>query len=133
MAIASEVKALIVAIPHIGVTASQVFLDHMPATPHVCGAVITTPGSPPVGGFGVVGVKFEYPSVTVRFRGEPYDKAGPAARARLAHSKMLLKGVSLSGVRYLSLQPTGSPYQFEIDPQHRVVWAFNVASEKEPS
>lgn len=108
------------------------FLDGMPATPDVCAVVTSSGGAPPIGGFGVTGAKYESPTCQVRFRGVKDDRLGPAARARDAYLASFGVGLTLSGTKYLKLNPLQPPFPFEQDSKGRFVYAFNVFGEKEP-
>lgn len=133
MSFGSELVALLVA-NNLGVWKTDLFLNSMPDTPDACCALDLTSGAPPKGGFGVIGILHESPSVRVRVRGPKYDSETPRIRIERVYRLFpTVMGTSLSGTKYLSLQPLQPPFILEEDGFHRVTWTFNALAEKELS
>jgi hypothetical protein len=114
----------------LGTFGTTLFRDILPPTPDVCGAVFESGGAPPTPGFGVVGIAHETPSVQIRFRGAPDDSPTPAAKAQTAYQALQRVGVTLSGTFYHWLRPMQPPFILERDANKRVVWAFNVLTQR---
>ena len=119
----------------LGTFATDIFIDDLPPDPDVCCAVNNSGGSAPDGGFGVDGIRFENPTLQILFRGVAGDSEGPRARAQTAYEGLAkIQAEALSGTQYLTVMPLQPPFILERDDQgHRVVWAFNVLIQKEPS
>lgn len=133
MSFGSEIVALLEA-NGLGVFGTTIFLHKLPEAPDVCIALDITSGSPPDGAFGVLGIKYEKPSIRVRVRGVRADPEGP--RARIENIFRLfpkVMGTTLSGTKYLSLQPLQPPFILEEDGNGRTIWTFNALAEKELS
>lgn len=106
----------------------------MPATPDVIGVLNEYGGLPPEGAFGVVGVKYENPSVQLVFRGAPNDYAGPMAKARTAWAA--LAGIQPGAIPggstvFLTVVPQQSPFSLGQDENNRYEIACNFYSMKE--
>lgn len=117
--------------PSLGTVAEDLFVDFLPETPPECGAVSLTGGSGPDFGFGVDGVQFEHPTVSVRFRAAGDDAAAhlKAQQAYLAAAKV--QGRTLGSTYYLMLRPLQPPFK-TVDEQGRTIWQFNILVDKKP-
>jgi hypothetical protein len=118
----------------LGTLGIDLFLNYMPETPDICGAIFRTGGSPPQGGFGVPGVLHEMPGIQIRFRGVARDSTGPQAKIEAAYRALAeVQGTTLSGTKYLMVRMSQSPFVLERDDRERVVWTVNALAEKELS
>jgi len=130
MSLGTEIVALLSA-NALGTYGTDLFLNSMPETPDVCGAVFETGGAPPSAGFGVAGIQYETPGIQIRFRGARRDADGPRVKAQTAYRLLVTKwGQVLSGTQYLTLKPSQAPFPLERDGNERVVWVFNALCEK---
>jgi hypothetical protein len=135
MGMASEVAAHLAGLG-LGVLASSLFVNKLPPSPDVCGAVFDSGGSAPDGGFGVTGIQYENPTVAVWFRGAPNDTEGPRVKSRTAYKELAkVQASAVSGVQYLTLVPIQPPFILpnEVSTDQRTVWCFNCAAQKEVS
>jgi hypothetical protein len=133
MSMGTEIIALLEA-NALGTYGTDLFLNMIPETPQICGAVFETAGAAPTAGFGFPGIQHESPGVQIRFRGEPFDEAGPRVKAQTAYRLfMTVQGQTLSGTKYLTLHPNQAPFILDRDGDQRIVWAFNALALKELS
>ncbi len=119
---------------HTGI-GDDLFLGHMPDTPDECSSLRETPGRPPVGGFGIPGIKYEHPSAMYIARGVKDDEKTPRAKAETAYTKLAeINAEALSGTSYLLVEPLQSPSTvLGPDEKGRPRVSFNVAISKELS
>lgn len=139
MSVANEIAAKLAALG-VGVVGTSIFIGALPATPDVACAVIETGGVAPTMGFGTAGIKFERPALQLLFRGAPGDYATPRATAGTAYAGLaaveattLSAGVGGTSAFYHWVHPVQAPFLLRRDESQRVVIAFNVRCEKEPS
>lgn len=138
MAMGSEIAAYLVTLG-LGslVPPRTLFVNTMPESPDVCGAVYQTGGFAPDGGFGVDGIQYENPTVAIRFRGATLDSEGPRVKASLAYSGLAkIQAETVGGCAYLTVTPLSPPMkvdQVELDGKQRIVWGFTILAKKEYS
>jgi len=117
-----------------GTPKENLFHNQLPDGPSVCTAVFATGGLAPEAELGSTEILEESPSFQLRFRGEPYDADGPMVRALAAYTALAaVQAQELSGTFYHWIVPQQPPSELERDGKGRVVVAFNVLCEKEPS
>lgn len=130
-----EAKAYLATVsPSLG----PIVLDEMPDTPDEVIVLAGYNAGRSDLGFGVDGIKFEYPGMQVRVRGaakairEPKERA---ERARQACAKVQARMITGRGgpVRHLLWIPEGLFPLERDDGKGRRVFAFNVIVQKDPS
>lgn len=134
MTFLTEVKTLLDLLGTLG----TLTIGYMPASPDAIGTVYCYGGIAPDRQFGLVGAGYENPAIQVVFRGDPYDYAGPEAKAQAALVALISvqPGALCSGVttEYLTLDPQQNPFPVApIDESHRHRIGFNVYVKKSPS
>jgi hypothetical protein len=138
MSVLNEIAAQLETLS-LGTVGTSIHIGRMPETnasssgTPMC-AVYEYPGIPSDLGFGVAGVQHEYPGVQVVFRGWPNDYATPRAKAATCHQSLpATQGTTLSGTKYLTINPTGSPVVIKRDAEERVYIGVSFIARKEPS
>lgn len=118
-------------------TLGPIRIGNLDPTPDVLGAVFEYGGRSAEGRFGVVGVGYERPAISIIFRGIPNDYLGPMTKARIAWQALasVQPGlITLGSALYLSVKPQGSPFSLGQDPTtKRFEISCNYYIEKEPS
>lgn len=134
MSMGTELVALFAA-NGLGESQKTLFINAIPASPAVCGAVYESGGSAPDLGFGVPGIQHEHPTAQIRFRGASGDSDGPRVKAQTAYRLCAQQQAkTLSGTVYLLLRPLQSPFRDgPPDKNGCVEWLFNVIADKELS
>ena len=107
---------------------TDLFLGILPDQPDVCVAVMEDSGNAPRYGMGPGGIQIDQPSLQVYSRAARDDY--PAARDRADEVRLLLAAVTdltMSGLRVLRVEPTGSVSPLGVDEEHRplVTVTFN--------
>lgn len=103
-------------------TLGTLIVGDLPASPDEIGAIRQYGGLPSEFGFGVVGIKYEHPSIQIIFRGAPYDLNTPMTRARTAWATL---AAVQPGSTYLIIRPQQSPFQLGRDNNQREEVACN--------
>ena len=114
--------------------ATDVFIGQYPSSPDLTIALFEYPGMKPITFFGSSAIAVEYPRVQVTVRGEVDDYETPRAIAETAYRAMAAQGHgTLSGTRYIALEPLQSPFLIRKDEKGRPVIGFNAQITKELS
>lgn len=113
-------------------------LSNMPETPDELGVLYEYGGQPPERQFGVVGIKYEKPSVQLVFRGKPNDYLSPRNKAEIAWRFLtsVQPGPLGAGILtpYLEITPIQSPFDLgPLDANLRASIACNFYVYKELS
>lgn len=108
----------------IGTIETDIFLDYVPDTPHLCTILTQYAGNRPE--MLLSGMGDESPGLQVRGRGAPdgYE----AGFSRMKSVELLLAGLSnttLSGTAYKLITPTGSIANMGYDEKGRPEWVQN--------
>ena len=130
MSVGTEIVAFIEAIP-----LTPVFLNYVPPMlPDVCICVMEYGGTPTVGGFGTVGVKYETVGIQIQVRGVKDDHDGPRAMINTAWRKLAeIQGTTLGATKYIWAQAIQSPMPLAVDERGRRLFVVSFHIEKEPS
>ena len=116
----------------IGTVGTTIFLGSSPDTPDACVTVYEYGGLPPEHTLGTDNV-IERPRVQVVARGALNDYA--AARSKAKDIFNVMKGglQTLSGIRYLRIEPVDSPFVLRLDETTRWLVACNYQIYKDAS
>ena len=109
---------------------TNLFKGLMPETPDTCVTLYETPGRQPSEQMGNSQGGTERPNLQVISRASDYVTARTNAQT-VWNALRLVTEQTLSGVRYLRIQPLQSPFLLNRDDNQRVRVAFNCMVEKE--
>lgn len=115
----------------LGLRSSTIFLETTPDKPDVCIVLFTYPGQAGMRTHSGDGVDYERPNLQVKTRGDSLTAFNLAMDVH--HALSLVKNMTLSGVRYLSIEPMQSPYQVPADQNGRKQYQLNAQVVKRPS
>lgn len=130
----TEIKTKLDALGSLG----PLTIGFMPASPDVVGTIYSYAGRMPERGFGVVGIKYDKPSIQVVFRGIPFDYLGPEAKVLIVRDTLISvqPGALGAGIttEYLEIDPQQSPFQTQsMDANNRFYVGCNFYISKVPS
>ncbi len=111
---AQEIKAFLDALGTLG----PIRIGNLDPTPDLLGAIFEYGGRSDEGQFGVVGVGYERPAISIIFRGLANDYLGPMTRARIARQALasVQPGTITAGsAKYLTIKPQGAPHSLGQD------------------
>jgi hypothetical protein len=117
----------------VGTVGTTIFYNAVPETPPSCLALFEYGGAGPRFTLpATTGIATESARVQVLVRSE----SNTAARAKAEEAYRALAKIvdrPLSSTRYLRVEPLQAPFFLRRDENHRIIMAFNVEVEKEPS
>ena len=120
MSVLTEIQTYLTSLGSLG----TIKIGFMPATPNVLGCLYEYGGQSPERAFGTTGIKYENPAFQLVFRGDPFDYAGPRAKAEIAYRALaaIVPGQLGGGIttEYLMVTPQQAPHPTEpIDLNNR--------------
>lgn len=101
---------------------TNLFLGILPDKPDVCVAIMEDAGNRPQFSMGPGGIQVDKPSLNLYARASRDDY--PTARDRADEIRLLLAAVTdqtLSSIRVLRVEPTGSVSPLGVDEEHRPI------------
>lgn len=120
--------------------ATNLFLGQLPDSPHVAVVLYQGPAAPPTFMMGAAqgtphAPALEHQRLQVVSRGGIDEDSYTDAETESwrLHRLLTINEVTLSGVRYLAIEPTDVPHPLDEDAQRRISFVTNFTVTKEPS
>jgi hypothetical protein len=133
MGVLEEISAYLVS-QGLGTLGTDLFLSTMGDTPDVVTVLVARPGMTGYRTHDIAGEALERPAVDVLVRGSSAGFAAAMTKAHVLWAALAqVTNMTLSGVRYQSIEPLTPPVDHGRDPHDRPVIGFRMLITKTPS